>query len=833
MPRTVPSEEPLGQLSSQSPLPITWKSRNGGENARSPPSSRSLTSSPRGGSPSVMIEEWVGDSRRAAVRASREREKLPRLDRSMWAAARADMVGEGESPLGSLTARSLLDDGPLFPNKSPNKNVSASGGSFRSKRTDGFNPACEERGFTEVPAPDSGGGPATPTLPPSGAAASLEPRKLPELSHAGPDADFGTPRPPNFQEFASRFDDFARRGANGHASARAPETGKEELHHETTASLPDAGQGPRGLPPKAPERAGHSKGGSSVNPSFIRSYDSSKGGVELDRRNPFVSRMPGNEHIPPANDDDRVVSIDCGGKVFKTFLRTLHKHPGTLLYEMSTEGGELWEDGALFIDRNAVAFSAVLDFYRTDRLLQPVSIPDEMWHMELVFYNIDDPMYKVPTAEDIDTEQQLLGKPVEEGLRKRVWLLWEDPSSSTSAKVLSLTGILVIIVGVVAFILETHPAIRSPDVEDSWFGVSGDDLKTFFKGIEVFVVCYFTFELVCRFTVTTEKVLWLKRLINWVDIVAIAPFYFGLLINGTGHNSRQGGGAMFVRVFRLARVFRILGLVFKLGKYSHGVRVLADTFRTCLMELSILAVLLIMAVIMISSSMYFCENPDLEKIDSAFESIARSMYFSMVSVTTVGYGDMIPKTMCGEFVACMAGLSGIFVLGLPISIIGVKFQQRYNEMLREDRIQKERHRLQVFDDKLDEFKGRKVVAPQILGNRAPDAGDLTLEELDMLERKAMKAFSEADLDESNAINLQEMQNAMKKMGAEIDKETVARVMSKMDKDGSGTVDRAEFLEFVTGTLVGDFAHSVGGAHGLFSTRGNDKRDLKVRPPTVV
>lgn len=146
-----------------------------------------------------------------------------------------------------------------------------------------------------------------------------------------------------------------------------------------------------------------------------------------------------------------------------------------------------------------------------------------------------------------------------------------------------------------------------------------------------------------------------------------------------------------LRVIRLVRIFRVIGLVFKLGKYSSGARVLGGTIRACLRELTILAVsgcmqiqawmpercydnilrfplmprtvprtaqvVLIMAVVLYGSGIYFCENPDVEaEIISPYSSIIVSMYWAVITLSTVGYGDLSPTTSCGQFVACFAAL---------------------------------------------------------------------------------------------------------------------------------------------------------------------------------
>mmetsp|Transcript_11877 Transcript_11877/g.29757 ORF Transcript_11877/g.29757 Transcript_11877/m.29757 type:complete len:250 (+) Transcript_11877:1406-2155(+) len=230
--------------------------------------------------------------------------------------------------------------------------------------------------------------------------------------------------------------------------------------------------------------------------------------------------------------------------------------------------------------------------------------------------------------------------------------------------------------------------------------------------------------------------------------------------------------------------------------------------KTCISELSVLGVLLVMAVIIISSGIYFCESTydvDYEGSDlpSKFESISRSMYFSMISVTTIGYGDMTPRTSCGEMVACMAGLSGIFVLGLPISIIGVKFEERYSEMTKQLKIQRERDRLLGLQQKLQALKGMSVLSTKILGRRPSDPRNLDEEDHDTIREKANTIFQEVDLDNSGEIDIDELRIALQKLGMQIEHDVLVVMMQVIDTDGSGTVDEEEFYAFVVKFVTGE------------------------------
>lgn len=176
---------------------------------------------------------------------------------------------------------------------------------------------------------------------------------------------------------------------------------------------------------------------------------------------------------------------------------------------------------------------------------------------------------------------------------------------------------------------------------------------------------------------------------NLVDVVAILPFYAGLLDFG-------GGGLGFVRVLRLARVFRI----FKLGKFNEGMRLFSRTLQASMPALSLLIFFNVISVVLFGSIIYFIEGGqfkitddypagaffrknsfndagDSPQVVTPFESIPQSFYWVFVTTTTVGYGDMYPITTLGKIIAIMCMHMGILVIALPITVIGSNFTREY------------------------------------------------------------------------------------------------------------------------------------------------------------
>jgi len=222
-------------------------------------------------------------------------------------------------------------------------------------------------------------------------------------------------------------------------------------------------------------------------------------------------------------------------------------------------------------------------------------------------------------------------------------------------------------------------------------------------------------------------------------------------------------------------------------------------------------VVLIMAVVLFASGVYYCENPDQEQELSEFNSIGMSMYWASITITTVGYGDMVPQSACGQMMAVFASISGIFCLGLPISIITVKFTERYNDLVHEWTIEEERVRLAKLDKKLAANRAvlgfgsvmASIIKKEGLVNQMmgliPGRSKPTQEEI--VKEVCKQLFAEVDEDKSGEIDAQELHFCLEKLNMQLDDDAFVEVLNDIDIDRSGSVNFEEFLEFINKALV--------------------------------
>ena len=159
--------------------------------------------------------------------------------------------------------------------------------------------------------------------------------------------------------------------------------------------------------------------------------------------------------------------------------------------------------------------------------------------------------------------------------------------------------------------------------------------------------------------------------------MAIIPYYvtLGAVLVDSEHSAGGSSHAMslaILRVVRLVRVFRI----FKLSRHSKGLQILGQTIRASMRELGLLIFFLMICVVLFSSAVYFAEA-DLND-ESHFRSIPDAFWWAVVTMTTVGYGDMRPISAWGKLVGSMCAIAGVLTIALPVPVIVSNFNYFYH-----------------------------------------------------------------------------------------------------------------------------------------------------------
>ena len=172
---------------------------------------------------------------------------------------------------------------------------------------------------------------------------------------------------------------------------------------------------------------------------------------------------------------------------------------------------------------------------------------------------------------------------------------------------------------------------------------------------------------------------------NVVDYVATLSFYTDFFLHQ--HLSH----IMNADVFEFFSIIRILRL-FKLARHSSGLKILLQTFRASARELMLLVVFLLLFTVIFASLVFYAERLQ-ENSQNDFSSIPLGLWWAIATMTTVGYGDMVPKTFLGMFVGAMCAMAGVIVVALPVPVIVSNFAMYYSHTQARAKLPKRRRRV--------------------------------------------------------------------------------------------------------------------------------------------
>ncbi|KAI3384919.1 hypothetical protein SNEBB_004980 [Seison nebaliae] len=377
---------------------------------------------------------------------------------------------------------------------------------------------------------------------------------------------------------------------------------------------------------------------------------------------------------------ERVV-INVSGMRFETQLKTLNTFSDTLLGDPKRR--IRYYDpmrNEYFFDRNRPSFDAILYYYQSNgRLRRPATVAIDEFTEEIRFFELGEKAFDRFREDEgfVKEPDRLL--PQNE-MQRKIWLLVEFPETSNGARVVAIVSIFVIILSTVIFCLESLPSFKRYQVEMNPYNnrsiIKEDDLgqidEPFFY-IETLCIIWFSLEFLVRFWASPNRLEFIKSIMNIIDLVAILPYFFALqnLLVPDHHKNNQATSLAIFRCIRLIRVFRI----FKLSRHSKGLQIVGQTLRASLQELALLMVFLLLFVIFFSSAIYFAE---VGVPDTQFTSIPEAFWWAMITMTTVGLGDMKPVGLFGKLVGSACAITGLLMIALPVPVIVSNFNYFYH-----------------------------------------------------------------------------------------------------------------------------------------------------------
>jgi len=182
---------------------------------------------------------------------------------------------------------------------------------------------------------------------------------------------------------------------------------------------------------------------------------------------------------------------------------------------------------------------------------------------------------------------------------------------------------------------------------------------------EWFFTILFTIEYLLRLYSVGRPLAYASSFFGIVDLLAVLPTYLSIFIPGTQY-------LLVIRILRVLRIFRVLKLVQYLGE----ARMLAQALKASRRKIIVFLFVVLTMVVIFGSLMYLIEDPQ-----NGFTSIPRSIYWAIVTLTTVGYGDISPQTNFGQAISAIIMIIGYGIIAVPTGIVTAELTQVYKRTI--------------------------------------------------------------------------------------------------------------------------------------------------------
>ena len=247
-----------------------------------------------------------------------------------------------------------------------------------------------------------------------------------------------------------------------------------------------------------------------------------------------------------------------------------------------------------------------------------------------------------------------------------------------------------VVLSILGFCLETLPDLRPVNVSLDANSTGRCESKNItvnyvLKPNEVLnildVICttFFTAELIVRFIFSPNKLKFIRSAMNIIDLLALVPLYMQVILNTEAFkfcymNERLIFEIMFI--LRIIRMFRIFHLV----KHYQALQILVYAIKASIQELLMLLIFLLIGMLVFATMIYYAEREDAFNQGTQFSTIPIGFWWSIITMTTVGYGDIAPSTPLGYVVGTCCSICGVLMVALTIPVISNNFTLFYTHV---------------------------------------------------------------------------------------------------------------------------------------------------------
>ena len=237
-------------------------------------------------------------------------------------------------------------------------------------------------------------------------------------------------------------------------------------------------------------------------------------------------------------------------------------------------------------------------------------------------------------------------------LRKKIYIIIFR-SDTPAGKLFDMILLVLILLSILSVFLESVASFRA-------------EYATIILTLEWIFTILFTLEYALRIYSTHRPLAYIFSFYGFIDLIAFIPTYLSLLFTGTQY-------LVVIRAFRLLRVFRIL----KLSRFIYEGNILKSALKASLHKIIVFISSVITLVTIIGTMMYIIEGNE-----SGFTSIPMSIYWAIVTITTVGYGDISPQSTLGQLLASILMIIGYGIIAVPTGIVSVEMARATEEAKR-------------------------------------------------------------------------------------------------------------------------------------------------------
>jgi potassium voltage-gated channel Shaw-related subfamily C protein 1 len=437
--------------------------------------------------------------------------------------------------------------------------------------------------------------------------------------------------------------------------------------------------------------------------------------------------------------ENRVI-LNVGGTRFETYKTILKKIPATRLSRL-TEALVNYDPvtNEYFLDRHPGVFTQILNYYRTGKLHYPNNVCGPLFEEELEFWGLDynqvEPCCWKTYTKHRDTEETLStldrlnidvertsredliikfgldrhgGRDKRLGFFRRlqpiIWQLFEEPRSSRPAMIIGCIQISMIIISVAVLWTSSYSISRyqilkmdnqllnSSDYQEdkrvTSFRLIDDDVSSLLVIVDYITAAWFIVDIVVRFVVSPSKREHIHNFDNLVDLIATLWLLIDLNVLRLFVNSVFQESLQVVRVLRL----------FRLLTYHPGLQVIITSIKKSAEVLQLLVFFMIVSSTIYGALIFYSERLTTDDPNkNLFISIPDAVWYSLVSLTTIGYGDLSPTTVLGRLFGSACVVTGVLMIGLPMTIVVEIFTNFYNHLRARSKLPKQRRRIQAVE----------------------------------------------------------------------------------------------------------------------------------------